>query len=49
MDECPLLQLQPILASSDARTLQFNFQQISDWSKRMCDYLDQLVIDLGGP
>ena len=42
MDECPLLQLQPILTTSDARTIQFNFQQIQDWHRRMCEYVDTL-------
>lgn len=49
MDECPLLTLQPVLQSSDARTIQHNFQQIQEWTRLMCLYLDELVIDLGGP
>lgn len=38
MDECPLLTLQPVLTSSDARTIQHNFQQIEEWTRQMCAY-----------
>lgn len=42
MDECPLLVLQPVLSSSDARTIQHNFQQIELWTRQMCAYAESL-------
>lgn len=40
--ECPLLILQPVMQTSDARVLEHNFRQVYEWSKQMCLYVDEL-------
>lgn len=38
--KCPVLQLQPVLAQSDVRTIEHNNQQVIDWARRICAYID---------
>lgn len=41
-DNCPILILQPITMEPDTRTLSYNYDQIQEWTKRMCAYVDTL-------
>lgn len=39
---CPLLLLLAVTQSTDQRTLQYNFEQIVEWTKQACIYIDAL-------
>lgn len=38
MDTCPVLTLLPVVSTSDAQTLQENFNRIRAWTIAMCQY-----------
>ena len=39
---CPVLLLQPIVTEPDTRTLSYNYDQIVEWTKRLCAYVGEL-------
>lgn len=42
MNECPLLTLLPVRADVSPRTIQVNFESLVEWTRRMCQYVDEL-------
>lgn len=49
VEQCPVLALQPVLMDMPPRTVQHNFEQLADWTRRLCQHLRTLVVDGGTP